>query len=222
MATHPYVIKDLMEKIERLPKGRRPVFAAACAERLLPAYAALAVRTGRGDPSKLTSFLDRLWADLSKDPMTEGELQASIDACTELIPQEDDGPWVLEMGPGEDAAASVVYALRCRQNADSKEAECAARRVFDALDYLLVNRANPPAGEVQGQTYEEVRGRVGRDRAHPLTQSERARQERDLDELLQAGEGDDVALIARLRDRARAEASSVFADALNLHGRRPW
>ncbi len=208
-----YDVKEMVEQIERLPKGRRAVFAATCAERLLPAYAAFAVRTERGDPPKLRGFLDRLWVDLSGDPMTAVELQASIDACTELIPQEDDGPWMLEMGPGEDAASSVAYALRCRQSGESVEAEWAARGVYNAVDYLLVNRTNPPTAEAQTQTYEDMRAELAEVDAHPLMQTALARQRRDLDELLQAGEGDDVALIARLRDRAKAEASSVFADA---------
>jgi uncharacterized protein YjaG (DUF416 family) len=202
-----YDVKEMVEQIERLPKGRRTVFAATCAERLLPAYAAFAARTGRGDPSKLRGFLDRLWADLSGDPMTGIELQASIDASTELVPQEEDGPWVLEVGPGEDAATSVAYALRCRQSGESTEAEAAARGVYNAVDYFLVHRNDPPEPEVE--TFPDLEDDI----VHPLMQTALARQKRDLDELLQAGEGDDVALIARLRDRARAEASSVFADA---------
>jgi hypothetical protein len=46
--------------------------------------------------------------------------------------------------------------------------------------------------------------------ANPLVQAEFARQRRDLDEALHVNGENDVALVARLRDLAKAEAAIFF------------
>jgi hypothetical protein len=60
MATMPYEKRYLIEELDRLPSAGRALFAAAGAERLLPAYAAYATKTGRGDSTALASRLERL------------------------------------------------------------------------------------------------------------------------------------------------------------------
>jgi hypothetical protein len=57
--------KALAAALDRLPELYRTVFAAACAERLMPAYDAFARRSGRGDPKALGDILARLWDDLA-------------------------------------------------------------------------------------------------------------------------------------------------------------
>ena len=132
--------------------------------------------------------------------MGEPELQANLDRCMALIPDEDDGPWIPEQAAGEDAGAAVAYALRCRQNGRGQEAAWSARRAYEALDHYVINHedidVNLPGAE------EEVL-------AHPVVQSELARQLRDLEDLSLMGP--DAAL--RLRDRAAAEAASFFGPA---------
>src|SRR5262249_46843461 len=149
---------------------RRVAFAATCAERLAPTYATYSARTGRGDPAKLESLLDRLWADLAGDHMTEGDVQASIDASMELLPQEEDGPWVFEAGPAEDAAAALAYALQCRQNGESKKAALAARHMYDTLDEFIINRYHQSVGEGYVRTYAVVQAELARVLADPLVQ----------------------------------------------------
>jgi uncharacterized protein YjaG (DUF416 family) len=104
------------------------VFAAAVAERLLPVYSFFSRKTGRGNPHSLTEILDRLWRDIDGIPMTPGELQQNIDLSMELIPKEDEKPWVPEQYWAEDAAVAVVYALRTRQSGNPQHAAWAARR----------------------------------------------------------------------------------------------
>jgi uncharacterized protein YjaG (DUF416 family) len=198
-----YNTEQLIEKLDHLPRSFRVIFAAACAERLLPAYTTFSGLTGKGDPETLVRTLARLWEDVGGDLMTESEVQASIDACTALIPYDEDEPWFVEQCSAEDASTAVLYALTCRQNGNSQEAMWSARRAHSAIDQFVINRENI------------VMWRPGaRERvlAHPLIQAELARQQRDIDELLNAAEADANVrqTAARFRERAKAEAGIVF------------
>src|SRR5882724_3878028 len=130
---------ELSERLEQLPRPLRAAFAAACAERLLPAYDRFSTQTKTGDALTLEQILRRLWIDLSGEAMSDEEVERQIQACMELIPKEDDGPWVPEQAAAEDAAAALAYALRCRQNGLAKEAAWAARRAYEAVDDYVIN-----------------------------------------------------------------------------------
>jgi hypothetical protein len=190
---------QLVKMLDRLPRDLRVVFAAACAERLLPAYAVFSERAGRGDFTALRRSLTLLWDDLDGKRLSDDEVQANIDACMDLIPQEEDGPWVPEQASGEDAGAAVAYALRCRQNGQSQEAAWAARRAYEALDHFVINRRQIDVNRSGGET--QVLGDA-------VLQAEFGRQRRDLDELLGAKDVQQAA--ARLRDRARKESAIFF------------
>jgi uncharacterized protein YjaG (DUF416 family) len=192
---------QLVKTLDRLPRELRVVFAAACAERLLPAYAVFSERAGRGNPTALRQSLTSLWDDLDRNRLTDVEVQAMIDACMASIPKEDDVPWVPEQASAEDAGAAVAYALRCRQNGQSQEAAWAGRRAYEALDHFVVNfediDVNKPGAEAR------VLG-------HAAVQAELTRQRRDLDELL-GGDAKAVRQVAaRLRERAQKESVLFF------------
>jgi uncharacterized protein YjaG (DUF416 family) len=188
--------RELAESIEGLPEPARAAFAAACAERLLPAYHKFSARSNRGDPRILEQILTRLWTDLSGEPMSEAETEAQIDACMGLIPQEDDGPWVAEQAAAEDAVAAIAYALRCRRSGLAKEAAWAARRAYEALDDYVINHENVDTN---------IAGAEAQVLAHPLVQAELARQQQDLDDLLGG-----TINIDRLRERSKAEAAEFL------------
>ncbi|RKH09906.1 DUF416 family protein [Corallococcus sp. CA053C] len=187
--------------LERLPPRLRVIFAASCAERLLPAYVAFAHGTGRGDAAGLKNLLAWLWESLAIPLAPESEVQERVDACMSLIPHEDDGPWADGQAPAEDAGAAVAYALRCRKGGESQEAAWAARRVYEAVDHHVVNVEGidvnvPGAGErILGQR---------------LVQAELARQRRDLDELLGDRDGDVREMAARFQARAKEESAIFF------------
>lgn len=201
MTTLHFNEMNLVNELAALPARLRVAFAAACAERLLPAYARFSTKTGRGDPAKLGAIIDRVWHDIGGDKMKADEVSASIELCMTLIPQESDGLWVPEQAAAEDAGAAVAYALRCRQRDDAQEAMWAARRAYEALDDFVTTQeridTNQPGGE------ERVI-------SHALVQDELARQRRDLDELLCASDADIVSVADRLKRRARADAQTVF------------
>jgi uncharacterized protein YjaG (DUF416 family) len=192
---------QLVRMLDRLPGDLRVVFAAACAERLLPAYAIFSGRAGRGDFAALRHSLTLLWEDLDGNRLSDDEVQANIDACMDLIPQEDDGPWMPEQAAAEDAGAAVAYALRCRLRSQGQEAAWAARRAYEALDHFVVNRENIDTSQPDAEA--RVLG-------HFAVQAELARQHRDLDELLGVDPKAMRLAAARLRRRAQTEGALFF------------
>lgn len=187
---------EIIHKLDQLEPRAKVAFAAACAERQIPGYIVFSQQTGRGDPHSLIDILERVWRDGLGDKMSEDEVQRELDRCMALIPQENEGPWVNEQAYAEDAASAVAYALRARSTGESQEAAYAARVAYEALDHHVINRLGI---EDDGHVL-----------AHPVVQAELARQHRDLDELLGAN-ADLADLLARLRDRASAEAAIFFA-----------
>jgi len=166
-----YNEEQLARELARLAAPLRAAFAAACAERLKPAYDEFSKQTARVNPVQLSSILGRLWEDLDGNEMSSPQLQESIESAMELIPQGDDGPWVLTQA-AEDAAAALAYALRCRQTGEAQEAAWAARRAYEAVDHFVIDREKIDVNE------------AGSERAvllHPIVQVELSRQRRDLD-----------------------------------------
>jgi uncharacterized protein YjaG (DUF416 family) len=193
--------QPLVKELERLPAPLRAVFAAACAERLLPAYTSFSRRTGRGDAATLTAILERLWLDVQGNGMDARQVQENIDVSTSLLPQEDSDSWVPEQAWAEDAAAAVAYALRCRQNGQSQEAAWAARRAYEALDNFVIGKEGIDPSRARAE--EQVL-------SHPLVQAELSRQHRDLGELLGANQVDMAHVVRRIHQRAKAESETIF------------
>ena len=55
---------ELVQRLERLPRQSRTMFAAAVAQRLAPAYANFCKKIGKGNPTMPTAILEQLWNDL--------------------------------------------------------------------------------------------------------------------------------------------------------------
>lgn len=190
----------LVSELNRVSKKLRATFAAACAERLIPAYRRFYEMTKRGDPMALALILERLWQDLQGLALTDDELKGALDTCTQLIPNEDAGVWITEQAAAEDGAAAVAYSIRCRQGGEAQEAAWAARRIYEALDYFIISKEGINTND-QGAEQLVL--------SHPLMQEELARQMRDINELTGGGD-DELNLIVRIRDRAKAEATVIF------------
>jgi uncharacterized protein YjaG (DUF416 family) len=191
---------ELAQKVGELSTSFRTAFAAACAERLLPAYVAFWRRTHRGDPATLSGILGRLWLDLEGSRTSADQEQADIDLCMNLIPHEDSGPWVAEQAYAEDAAAALAYALRARKSGLTQEAVWAAGRVYEAIDHFVVAQ--------QGMDINNV-GTEEKLLSDPLVQAELSRQERDLRELA-ANQPNLAHAAVQLRERAKAESERLF------------
>lgn len=189
-----------MRELDRMAVPFRVVFAAAVAERLLPAYVHFSHKTGGGNPNLLTEILECLWQDIQGIQMNPEELQQNIDFLMKLIPDEDD---ILIPGQEwtDDPAAAVAYALRCRQNGKSQDSVWAAQRAYDALDRFVSNHEDVDPS---------VAGAEERILSNPLVQDELMRQQRDLRELAAADLQDQSALAQKIRQRAKAEYIDVF------------
>ena len=192
---------QLSNKLEQLPLPLGLIFAASCAERLLPAYITFSELAEHGEPETLMSILARLWRNIGGERMTESEVQASLDSCTELIPSDDNESLDVEPAYAENASAALAYALTSLQKCDSREAMWSAEQAYEALDHFVVNRDNVNLNAL---------GAEGRILADPLIQAELARQLRDIDELLGAADEDVKQVAARFRDRAKAEGMIFF------------
>lgn len=190
----------LVAELNRVPQRSRAAFAAACAERLMPAYRRFSEMTERGDPKALAQILERLWQDLQGLTLKGDELEGILDTCTRLIPNEDVGVWVAEQAAAEDCAAAVAYSIRCRQGGEAQDAAWAARRVYEALDNFIIGNESIDTNDLGAEQLVL---------SHPLMQAELDRQRRDVNELLGGG-NDELDLIARIRDRAKVEATVIF------------
>src|SRR4051812_6354813 len=105
----------LLTQLQTVPAPYRTAFAAACAQRLVPAYLNFVKHTGGQSSARLPSILSRVWEDLQGATLTEEELAALRVESAALIPEDEDpdNPWIPEQDTAEDAATAVAYVLRC-------------------------------------------------------------------------------------------------------------
>jgi len=192
---------NLIEELSGLPGSMRVVFAAACAERLMPAYRKFEVQDDQEAPNALERALSAVWDDPS--PIRDRErLEQLIEDLMALVPQEESctQPWTQDMTNAQNAGMSVLYVLRTKLAGDAQEAAWAARVAYEALDNVVIN---------QEKIDTSLPGEEQRVLAHPLLQAEFARQQRDIDEL-RCSKSEQSVLAARIRDRAKDEASVFF------------
>ena len=192
--------QKLIHALRQLPRTLRVAFAAACAERQLPAYQ-LFLRESRGeDKDALVRALDEVW--LNPGQGKEMDLQRQLKECMGLIPREDViEQWTEQASRAQDAGISVTYALRTRISGEAQDAAWSAQTAYESLDNFVVNResidTNQPGGE-------------DRVLSHPLIQAELSRQKRDFDELRGAGDANHQLVIMQLRNRAKSDGRIFF------------
>jgi hypothetical protein len=189
----------LIDKLEKLPARLRVTYAATCTERLFPAYERYHEKSPKMIEHNLEALLERLWLDVSGEPMSDSEVENGIDECMNEIQDINDSDWIDEAAEG--AASSLCYALRCRKSGEAQEAAWATRPLYDTLDHFVINKEDIDINEP---------GAEDRVLAHPLMQAELARQHRDLEELLLFENENIVDLVSRLRQRAKTEAHMFF------------
>lgn len=193
-----YDEERLVDELSKLTPAARTVFAAACAERILPAYGWFHERTGRGDPRALEGALDQVWATLQGgDP---AGLRAQYDVAEALVPYEDDS-WVDECAFAQHAAGAVAYAIGSALNGDAREAAWAARQVYEAIDLRVTS---DDTVDMNAERAEEA---IASD---PRIQAELRRQQRDLDAVRRVGDGDIAAVATQLREVARCDGMALF------------
>jgi hypothetical protein len=192
--------RRLIRALKSLPNSHKTAFAAACAERQMTSYRVFAMEQGREFPDPIERALAELWSDLLGEHGSEVR-EEQIDALIGFIPQDvAQEEWTQAFNNAQNAGIATAYALRTRIRDDVQQAAWAARIAYEALDDFIVNSGNIDTNKP---------GAENRVLAHPLVQAELARQDRDLDDL--RDHADSAHIIANIRDRARAEATSFLS-----------
>ncbi len=167
----------LKERLEGIGARWRLLFAVSCAERLFPLYKFFSERTRQGAPNRLRSTLDQLWESVRRG-RTGGE-QPFLDEYESLIPGDEveQSKRTLLDPLAEDAVAALAYACQCQVTGQTENAVWAARRGYEAVDYV--------AHGLEGMDYgtpETEKAILKKD----YVQAELQQQYRDLDELERA------------------------------------
>jgi Protein of unknown function (DUF416) len=196
--------KVLTERLKGMDPLCRTAFALACAERLFPLYALNSARSSRGAPGRLRSTLDENWGRLIKGGTAcEQPFLQEYDYL--LLEPEAEGAQADPLGPlAEDAVAALAYACRSQVTGEPANAMWAARRGYEAVDYI--------AHTLEGMDYDTPEGE------HAIltrryVQMELRSQLRDIEELARVSNDRQnvVALVEKLRKRASDEGSTLAA-----------
>lgn len=194
----------LTEALTALPSTARAMFAATCAERMLPVYRWFKRRTDYGDPAALELALEEVWRSFGGH--VSKYLESRRELIEDLVPGEDDS-WVDESAYAQNATAAVAYAIGALLTGSVSDAVAASYQPYEALDYRVTNR-----DDVDINAADAERSIV----SDPLIQQELRRQRRDLETLSRASDSSEALLAAsaHMRERARIEGRTVFDFAL--------
>jgi uncharacterized protein YjaG (DUF416 family) len=189
----------LKVRVAGLPAWQQAAFAASCAERLYPAYAAFRSVSGTDDGGLVRRALDFAWEGAATGGMSEEDPGALFERCVALIP-DDEGDITIP-GHAEHAVSSAAYALQAAAGLSGDAAGWAATVGTDALDAFLINSGavtwTATTRAERAQMDQHVWG-------HDLVQAEVARREADLARL--ASSGDREASVRELRGRAAGDS----------------
>ena len=194
---------ELANRLSALPRQKMIGFAAACAERLLPAYdrysEKAALRTE--DSMVYRRALETIWSHLLDREPDVKDLGKLANNCFISIPSEDDA-WRQGEPYAEDAGAVVTFAVRAYSSDVPENAVHAARRVYEAVDNFVTSR-----NEANGISHIDEQKVL----AHPLIQRELGRQRYDLEWLEAYRENSlDGEILRELRARSQRDALTVF------------
>jgi uncharacterized protein YjaG (DUF416 family) len=186
--------RSLKADLKALPQRTQAAFAAACAERLFPAYAAFLDASGRDDHGVVRHAIDTAWEGARSGTIPAGDPAGLYKRCLGLIPV--DGPDADQVpAHADDAIASAAYALGAAAGLADDAAGWAAECVINSLDqFLLGNEIDADEPDSERRIWE-----------HPLVAAEVDRQTDDLRQLV--GTSDWEAAV----DAVRARATGVSA-----------
>jgi hypothetical protein len=129
-----YDEQQLVKELAVLSKTGCAVFAALCAERLIPLCGRFYEESGQGELAELESVLETVWLAILGSA-SSGDLSRAQGVAEGLVPDEDDESWVEEAAYGQAGAAATAYAARAALTGDPQDAVWAARQVYEAADF---------------------------------------------------------------------------------------
>ena len=189
-------------RLEALPRNHRTAFAAACAERLLPNYAAFVRKEGWGSVSLLRGALTAVWRALEGKPFSKERIESLIQEVKQQIPDTEDFTSTY-VSPALDAGAAVVHTLESLADGGVEPALLAASLAHDTVHMHLQSLVG---SDYADPSFDE------RMYGQPLMMREMERQSRDLDLLSKA-----VSLTPEFLSEFRMESEGKSnIDALSL------
>lgn len=133
-----------------LPRQHKAVFAASCAERLVPNYRAFYLTEKWGNLDALENGISFVWENVLQEDIDKSEIEALAEACRQAAPDSETFTTAFT-GAAIDAAGTVYYSLKALRSNDPKYAIQAGVASFNAVEnYLfIVNYAasNRPKSE---------------------------------------------------------------------------
>jgi Protein of unknown function (DUF416) len=191
----------LKGELKQLPQQTQAAFAAACAERLYPAYAAFVQASGRDDQGLIRRTLDLAWDGARSGVVAVDDPAGLFEQCVALIPGDESEEDAIP-AHADDAIASVAYALQAAAGLDAKAAGWAAEQVTNCLDtFLLSNEIDISAPDAEQRVWE-----------HPLVVTEVHRRNEDLRRLAESPDWETAV------DAVRATSAGVSALPLDRLG----
>jgi uncharacterized protein YjaG (DUF416 family) len=122
--------------LEALPGAYRTAFAAACAERLLPNYAAFSREEGWGSVSVLREALTMVWRSLEGEPQSKERIDSLTEEVKRQIPDTEEFS-SQHVSAALDAGAAVVHVLESLSNGAVEPALLAASLAHDTVHMHL-------------------------------------------------------------------------------------
>lgn len=194
--------KLLEDTLAPLPLDLKVVFAAACAQRLLPYYTEYLKKIPNTDTaSVIPNALQLLWQDLNgTESLDVTKLNELVDECIAAVPNEEQA-WNLSEPYAEDAATAVVYALQTKLKGSEKLAVLCAQKIYDVLDNWVIN--NGALDNSQPDYEDKVLG-------NSVIQKELLRQVSDVKRLASAAENEQTSKDIIEIMRRESESASLF------------
>jgi hypothetical protein len=198
--------------VERLPATLKAALAAACAQRQAGVYRTYVKRTGAGNSETFDNLLNAIWDYISRPQASEHdpkEWEASGDNLLKQKTKSD-----IYGAGAEFAILSLLYSNDILTTGKTQDVIYSANQPFNSIDDFLTSPIGkrPQIDVNQADSSAMVL-------AHPLSQAEHRRQERDLFDLEQALHRPETIpeAVERLRRRSMAEAHDFLPIAAEPH-----
>jgi len=181
---------DLASRIEKLDEPQRVAFAAACCERVFPAYETFSKDVNWGDVGHLREALDLAWGSPVGEPSDEQKVRQLLECCNGVVPDLDNRFDSDFAAPAQNAAIAVMRTLESTRDGSAERAARVGDLALDAVEAYV----DLAFGE--GALYDAVA--VER---NPAVEAERRDQEDSLERLEKSTL--DASLLDGLRLQAR-------------------
>jgi uncharacterized protein YjaG (DUF416 family) len=201
------------ERLERLAPWARIAFAAASAERVLPAYERFAEEDAWGNPGFLRRGLDRVWASVGDQEIRESG--ARFRAQAEELAPDQQGEIRWNSAWSSDALDALIAVVLCVEAMEEPTAENVAAVAQYELDMVVGHIDEDLHGLGRRQLLQRDRELelVRAELEHPLMRETLELFEADLDDLASdAGLSRDVC--EKVRKRAQSGALPARVEAL--------